>query len=143
MADDSKAKTKSIKQTAIFNAPPKEVYGMLMDSKKHSDFTGSKANISSKVGGKFSAWDGYNYGENLRLVEGKLIEQTWRADDWPDGAVSKVVFKLEPAAKGKKTKLNFVQTGVPASFAKDISDGWKEYYWKNMEEYIEKAKTGL
>ena len=41
---------KTIKQTAEFKVSSKEVYEALMDSKKHSKFTGQKSVISQKVG---------------------------------------------------------------------------------------------
>lgn len=44
-------KTKTIKQTIFFKAEPHDVYEALMDSKKHSKFTGDKAVISRKEGG--------------------------------------------------------------------------------------------
>lgn len=128
-------KTKDIRQTVIFDASPHDVFEMLMDSKKHAAFTGTAAKISREVGGKFEAWDGYNSGVNLELSKDRKIVQTWRGSDWPEGQYSKVTFLLEPAAGGR-TKLTFMQTGVPAGFAKDISDGWKEYYWKKMESWI-------
>ena len=68
-------KTKSIKQSVTIKASPKEIYDALMDSKKHSKFTGGKANISNKVGGKFTAYDEYCFGTNLELVPNKKIVQ--------------------------------------------------------------------
>jgi activator of HSP90 ATPase len=127
---------KTIKQTAKFKVSPKEVYEALMDSKTHSRFTGGKAVISPKVGGKFTAYDGYCWGENLELVEGKKIVQSWTASDWPEGHMSKVTFAL--AKDGKGTKLTFTQTNVPDEFAKDIAQGWKDYYWVPMKEMFEK-----
>jgi hypothetical protein len=47
--------TKPIRQKVTFHAPSQLVYDALMDSKRHSTFTGAKANISKKVGGKISA----------------------------------------------------------------------------------------
>ena len=68
-----------------------EIYDALMDSKKNSLFTNGKASISKKVGGKFSAYDGYATGKNLELVEGKKIVQTWRASDWKESDVDSIV----------------------------------------------------
>ncbi|MGA2318205.1 MAG: hypothetical protein ABSG71_17760 [Thermodesulfobacteriota bacterium] len=47
-------KTKTIRQSITFKASPHEVYDALMDSRKHAKFTGAKARISRKVGGKFT-----------------------------------------------------------------------------------------
>jgi len=49
-------KTKTIRQTVTFRAAPREVYDMLMDSRKHQSLSGERAHISKRVGGKFTAW---------------------------------------------------------------------------------------
>jgi len=130
----SVVKTRTLRQSAVFKATPHEVYEMLMDSKKHSAFTGTKAKISAKVGGKFTAYDGDIDGRNVKLVANKLIVQTWRESQWPKNHYSTVTYKLEKNGSG--TKLTFMQKDVPASFAADISEGWKEYYWSRMKEYL-------
>jgi hypothetical protein len=48
-------KTVTIRQSATFKTSPHEVYEALMDSRKHSKFTDSKASISRRIGGKFTA----------------------------------------------------------------------------------------
>lgn len=131
---EKKTKTKDIRQSVTFKATPHEIYEMLMDSKKHSDFSGQGARISRKVGGKFTAFDGWAEGKNLRLVQDKLIVQLWRADDWPKGHYSTVTFKISKSGNG--AKLEFTQVGVPAQFHRDISGGWKEFYWESMKRMI-------
>ena len=64
-------KTKGIKQTVFIPATPVQVYVAYINAKKHSDFTGGKATCDPKVGGKFTAWDGYIIGKNLELIQGK------------------------------------------------------------------------
>ena len=125
-----KIKTRTIRQSATFKVSPHAVYDALMDSKKHGEFTGGAAKISRKVGGKFSVYDGYATGKNLELKPDRLIVQTWRADDWPEGHSSQVTFELTPTKTG--TKLTFTQTGVPVEFYKDIKQGWIDFYWKPM-----------
>jgi|GEM_PF-5485537 len=60
-------KTKTIKQTVTFAATPEKIYHLIMDSKKHSAFTGSKVTMSTKVNGKFSVFDGYCHGYNINF----------------------------------------------------------------------------
>ncbi len=127
---------KTIKQTVEFRASPEEVYEALMDSKKHARFTGAKATVSRKVGGRFSVWDGYAEGKNLELQPGKRIVQSWRASDWPEGAESKVVFALAKTKAG--TKMTFTQTGVPDGFAKDVRQGWTDFYWAPMKGMLDR-----
>ena len=128
--------TRTIRQTVSFKATTHEVYEALMDSRKHSKFTGSKANISRRVGGKFTAYDGYAEGKNLELIKDKKIVQTWRASDWPEGHYSTVTFELQKVGNG--TKLKFTQTSVPEDKYKEISDGWVDWYWGSMKKKLEK-----
>ena len=68
-------RSKTIRQRVVVPAAPEEVYEAFVDAKKHSAFTGSKATCDPRVGGKFTAWDGYISGKNLLLEEGKRIVQ--------------------------------------------------------------------
>ncbi len=130
--------TKNIKQTVTFKASPHDVYDMLMDSKKHSKFTGGVASISQKVGGKISAYDGYIEGKNLELEPDKKIVQSWRGSDWPEGYYSKTTFKLEKTETG--TKLTFTQEAVPSEFYEDIKQGWIDWYWEPMKKLLGRSK---
>ncbi len=66
-------KTIRFKQIIIFKTSPEEIYNALMDSKKHSLFTGGKAVIGKKVGDTYSSYDGYISGKNMELIPGKKI----------------------------------------------------------------------
>lgn len=107
-----------------------------MDSKKHSAFTGAKASISRKVGGKISAWDGYIEGKNLRIEKDKVIVQAWRTTEFntrdPD---SQVMFHL--SKKGEGTRLMFVHSKVPDRLAESLRQGWIDNYWVPLKAYLE------
>ena len=107
-----------------------------MNSKEHSAFTGDKAVVSAKVGGTFSVWSGFITGKNIKLIKNKKIVQAWKStmDGWPAKHYSTVTFALQKTKTG--TKLVFTHKNIPASCAKDISKGWKEYYWKPMKKYF-------
>ena len=124
-------KTRTIRQAVTFKASPHEVYEALMDSAKHSEFTGDVAEISREVGGEISGGSGYIGGRNLELVPDSKIVQAWRGSDWPEGHYSRATFSLEAAARG--TRLSFRQSGVPEEFYEDISQGWGDYYWTPMK----------
>ena len=128
--------TKNIRQSVTITASPHDVYEALMDSNKHTEFTGGKASISREVGGKFSTFDGYAEGVHLELVPDKKIVQTWRAEDWPQGHYSRVTFSLNKVKIG--TRLTFNQTGVPEEHYEDISQGWQDYYWAPLKEMMGK-----
>jgi activator of HSP90 ATPase len=127
---------KTIRQTATFKASPHEVYEALMDARKHSRFTGGDAKISRKVGGKFTIYGGEIEGNNLELEPDKKIVQTWRYSDWPEGHYSTATFALKDIDGA--TRLSFTQKDVPDDKYEEISQGWKDYYWKPMKEMLEK-----
>lgn len=131
-------KTKTIRQSATFKASPAEVYETLMDSRKHSKFTGAKASISRKEGGSFSAFDGYCSGKNLELISPKKIVQSWRASEWKEGHFSKTTFSFSKTKTG--TKLSFTQSGVPVQHYHAIKNGWIEHYWTPMKEMLGENK---
>lgn len=128
-------KTKTIKQTVKFKASAHSVYEALMDSKKHSKFTGGPAKISRKVGGKYSVYDGYAVGKNLELIPDEKIVQTWIASDWSKEQVSQVVFEIESSKSG--CTLSFVHSNVPEEQFSSIKQGWIDFYWNPMKEMFE------
>jgi activator of HSP90 ATPase len=125
-------KTKTIRQTVTFQATPTEVYQMLMDSRKHQSLSGEKANISKRVGGRFTAWGSHITGVNLVLKPGERIVQAWRATGWPPDYYSIAIFELRKI--GKATKLQFTQIGVPPNRYSGHYRGWIETYWTPMRE---------
>jgi activator of HSP90 ATPase len=124
---------KTIRQTVDFNLSPHQVYEALIDSRTHSRFTGSKADISRQVGGKFTAYGGSLTGENLELVPDQKIVQTWQPSmaEWPRDHYSKLTITL--AKNGDSTQLSLVQEGVPAECFETIDDGWRHHYWQKMK----------
>ena len=54
--------TVTIEQTQFLSAKPVEVYDALVNPKKHSEFTGTKATGEAVAGGEFTAYDGYISG---------------------------------------------------------------------------------
>jgi len=126
-----------ITQTVEVNASPQEVYDALMDSKKHAKVTGSPASISTKVGGKFTAWDGYIFGKNLELEPGKKIVQEWTTTEWPEGyPPSRLEMTMTKIARG--TELKMVHSKVPAEQKDEYAGGWRSFYWEPLEAYFGK-----
>ena len=125
----------TITQTVQIGASPEEVYDALMDSKKHAKVTGSPASVSRKVGGKFTAWDGYIFGRNLELVPGKKIVQEWATTEWPEGyPPSRLEITLTKRAGG--TELKMVHSRVPAQQKEEYAGGWRSFYWEPLGTYF-------
>jgi activator of HSP90 ATPase len=130
-------KTKTIKQSVILPAKPAEVYDAILKAKKHAAFTGSRATCTPRVGGKFTAYDGYIWGKNLELEEGRKIVQEWQTTEWPaDAPPSIVEFTFEERKGG--TELTMVHSKVPAEQAESYRQGWIDYYWDPLKEYFQR-----
>ena len=130
----------TIKQTALIDASPLEVYEAYVDPEKHAAFTGQAATGTPKVGGRFTAGDGYSRGKYLKLEEGKRILHDWKTTEWPEGYPPSLL-ELTLKAKGKKTELTMVQSKVPEEQVDYYSEGWKQYYWEPLKEYFNKKKA--
>ncbi len=128
--------TRQIRHSVRFGAKPRVIYQLLMDSKKHSAFTGAPAKIDPKVGGQFAAWGPHLRGINVELVKNKRIVQAWRAKNWPRGHYSIATFELRPARGG--TALVFTHWGIPAANAKRINEGWKTHYWQPLKKALKR-----
>ncbi len=137
ISDVMKMKVTTIKQNTVIPATPDEVYEAFIDAKKHSAFTGSKATCNPKIGGKFTAGDGYISGKNLELEKGERIVQEWITTEWPKGyPPSRFELTLKKVKDG--TEISMVHSDVPAEQADDIEQGWIDFYWKPLKEYFKK-----
>jgi activator of HSP90 ATPase len=132
-------KTKTFKQTIEVNASPKEIYDTWLSSKGHSKMIKDKAKTGNKVGDKLSMWGGYIIGENVELVEGKLIKQNLRFeyDDWDKEYMSVITLKFSKGTKGK-TKILFTHSKVPTQHADDLKQGWIDNYWNKLKAMFDK-----
>jgi activator of HSP90 ATPase len=127
-----------IKQTVVINASPLEVYQAYVDPKKHAAFTGTGATGISKVGGKFSAGEGYISGKYVALEPGKRIKHEWTTTEWPAGYPPSIL-ELMLIPKGSETELTMVHSKVPAEQVEYYAKGWKEFYWRPLKKYFERA----
>ena len=113
-----------------------------MDSRKHSEFTGSKATGKAQVGEEFTAWDGYISGKNLELEKGKRIVQEWVTSEWPEGyPPSRLEFTFKEV--DGKTELTMVHSDIPAEQKEELNRGWIDFYWEPLKKYFEMRKKGV
>lgn len=126
---------RSIEQQVVINADPSRIYEALMDSKRHSQFTGGPAEIENKIGGAVSCHGGFVTGVNIDLKKDQRIVQAWRGKDWAEGVYSVATFALEPDGQNK-TRLVFTQHGVPDDQVEHISKGWYSHYWEPLAKYL-------
>jgi len=127
--------TGSLTMSAVIPAKPEEIYKAWMSAKGHSAMTESPATVSARVGGKFTAWDGYIFGNTLELAPGKRIVQAWRSTDFPEGAPdSRLEVLLEPAKGG--TKVTLKHSDIPPGQAASYRQGWKDFYFEPMKKHF-------
>jgi activator of HSP90 ATPase len=125
------------KISKVIPASPAEIYKAWLSSKGHSAMTGSAAKVTGKVGGKFSAWDGYIFGRTLELEPDRRIVQAWRTSEFPDDAPdSHLDVLLEKTKTG--TKVTFTHTQIPKGQADSYKQGWDDFYFKPMKDYFKK-----
>jgi activator of HSP90 ATPase len=131
--------SRTVKQKATINAGPRAVYDVLMDSRKHARATNAPAKVSKKVGGVVKAGGDYITAVNVELKPGKRIVQAWRGKNWPKGTWSIATFELSGVG-GKKTRLSFTQEGVPNRNYAAINEGWRAFYWDQLNAYFKGKK---
>jgi len=99
--------------------------------------TGSAAKVTGKVGGKFTAWDGYIFGRTLELEPDRRIVQAWRTSEFPDNAPnSRLEVLLVETKTG--TRVTLIHTEIPKGQADSYKQGWEDFYFKQMKEYFGK-----
>ena len=131
-------KTRIIRQKVTMPAKPLEVYEAYIDAEKHSEFTGAEATSDPKVGGEFTAWDGYISGRFLVIDPGRMIVQEWRSSDFPeDASVSRLKLTFKSVENG--TQIMLVHSSVPEEIADDIEQGWRSFYWEPMEKFFKRS----
>jgi uncharacterized protein YndB with AHSA1/START domain len=135
----AKTKTRILRQKQYIPAAPDNVFQALVNPKLHAAFTGAKATGAARVGGKFTAWDGFISGKHLKLQPGRYIRQEWSTSQWPRSAPPSILeFRLNKKKDG--TELTMVQSGVPAEQAEHYKKGWGISYWKPLKAYFKKHK---
>jgi activator of HSP90 ATPase len=118
----------------VIPATPEQIYQAWLSTKGHSAMTGSPAEVEARVKGKFTAWDGYIFGETLELKPNQRIVQAWRTTEFPEGSPdSRVEITLE--AVNGKTKITINHSNIPKGQAEDYKQGWQDFYFKPMKEY--------
>ena len=132
---------RTIKQTALIRgATPHDVFETIMDAKRHSALVGGQpVRLSRRTGGAFSVGHDLE-GRTLATTKDRRIVQSWRANNWPKGVYSKATFAFAKAPGG--TKITFTQTGVPSVFYKEISTGWRDYYWNPLRRQWGSRRSG-
>jgi uncharacterized protein YndB with AHSA1/START domain len=135
MSTGKTVRTVTIRQRITIPASPEAVYEALTNARLHAAFTGAAATGRTRVGYRFTAWDGYIDGTHLALQPGRLIVQEWSTSKWPKAyPPSRLEFRLRRTKAG--TELTMIHSGVPASQGRNLRSGWAEYYWRPLRTWF-------
>lgn len=128
--------TESFEVSTFFPSISAErIYRAWLDSREHSEFTGSPAQVDPTVGGEFTAWDGYISGKTIDLKPFHRILQTWRTTEFSeDSPASQLEIQFKDVDEGAKVTL--IHTDIPDGQGEDYRLGWEEYYFKPMQRYF-------
>lgn len=124
---------KTIRQTYLVNSSLKEVWKALTDPKYINGWGGGPAKMDDKVGTKFEFWGGDIHGKNIEVISNKKLVQEWLEKNWEKPSI--VTFTL--TQKKDAVKIDLLHTDIPDNEAKDINEGWKEYYLGPLKEHLE------
>ena len=117
------------------HASAEKVFNAWLSSDGHSAMTGSAAKVDGKVGGAFTAWDGYIFGKTLEMESPRRIVQAWRTSEFPEGAPdSRVEILFDKVKDG--TKVTLVHSAMPEDQVESYRQGWEDFYFKPMKEYF-------
>lgn len=95
-----------------------------MDSDLHSRITGSKAQVDNRIGGEFTAWDGYITGKTIDLKKDEKIVQAWRTSDFTkENKDSILEITITEVAKNK-TRLTLNHKDLPEGSEQEYKNGW-------------------
>jgi uncharacterized protein YndB with AHSA1/START domain len=131
--------TYDFKLTCTLPATPEAVYDAWLDSAAHSAMTGDAAKIAKRVGGAYSAWDGYITGKTVELIPGKRIVQSWRTSEFaPRDPDSTIAVELAPAKAG--ARLTLIHNGVPDGQTAYENGGWQDSCFAPMKAYFAREK---
>jgi len=132
-------KSRSFVITTTIAAKSSSLYRAFLDSAMHSEFTGSPATIDNRIGGKFTAWDGYISGEILELEKNRRILQRWRTTEFSENDEDSLL-EIEFIEKDGKTVIRLTHSKLPEGTEEDYKQGWKEFYFAPLKEYAKKGR---
>ncbi len=128
-------KEESCTVSALIPASPETVYKAWLNGREHAAMTGSAATGTARVGGTFTAWEGYISGRTLELEPCSRIVQAWRttefAEDDPDSRLEIIL----TAARGG-TRVTLKHSELPRGSSAGYRKGWIDFYFKPMKEYF-------
>jgi citrate lyase beta subunit/uncharacterized protein YndB with AHSA1/START domain len=121
--------------TTFAGVSPEALYDAWLDAATHAAMTGGEATSEARVGGRYTAWDGYIEGTHLELDPPRRIVQSWRSSDFPvDAPDSTLELTFEAIDEG--TRLTLRHKNIPAGQGASYEDGWEAHYFAPMRAHF-------
>jgi len=114
-------------------AKPDKVWDALVNPKTIEKWGGGPAVMKDKVGFDFSLWGGDIYGKNIEIENEKKLVQEWYSGEWSRPSVVTITLN----ADGHCTEIVLEHKDVPAEEMKEISEGWKDFYFEPIKKLLE------
>lgn len=123
----------TIEQTYEIKAPVADVWRALVDPKEIEAWGGGPAVMDGDKDTEFTLWGGSIHGKNVNVFSQEKLSQLWFSEGWEEASIA--TFRLSET--DGKTSLKLTHENVPDDEAKEIDDGWREFYLGSIKDYLE------
>lgn len=122
-----------IEQRYFVRATVSDVWQALVDPHKINKWGGGPAEMSESEGYEFKLWGGDVHGVNVKVVKESQLVQDWFGGKWDEPSRLTLTLRQD----GDQTRIDLFQRGVPDKELKDITDGWRDYYFGPLKKWVE------
>lgn len=132
LEDSKTVRFVNIKQSVEFVCSANDLYEVLTNAKKISQWTRAPCIFKPTLDSNFSLYNGNITGTNT-LLDAKMyiLEQSWRLGNWDKGLISNVRITLTEGQGGVIVEMR--QTGVPESEKEATERNWHQYVWNPIK----------
>jgi len=121
--------------SVILQASAEKIFNTWLSSRGHTAMTGGKAKFSKKVGGTYTAWNGYITGKNLEIKPYQYIKQSWRTSEFEEEQADSIVeIELKQITPGS-CQLTLIHSDLGPKDAQ-YEHGWIDNYFEPMQRYF-------
>jgi uncharacterized protein YndB with AHSA1/START domain len=132
----------SLDLVTILPVSPERVYQVWIDPDAHARFTGGAATGEPRVGGRFTAWDGYIEGTYLVLEPPSRIVMRWRTSEFPEGEGDSQL-EIRFVERDGRTELRLLHTEIPEGQGARYESGWDEFYFEPLLKILSEERRSL
>eukprot|EP01096_Ripella_sp_DP13-Kostka_P005058 TRINITY_DN17724_c0_g1_i1.p1 TRINITY_DN17724_c0_g1~~TRINITY_DN17724_c0_g1_i1.p1 ORF type:complete len:1143 (+),score=548.99 TRINITY_DN17724_c0_g1_i1:292-3720(+) len=131
-----------ITTSTVFEASPRFIYSILVDSMKLTRMTGRECHMIPEVNGDIAINDKSTKGKIVTMVQDSTLCWSVRDYDWPISHFSQMTFRLFEHGSSDRSHLLFQQTNIPHFFLAEATSRW-EAFAKQLKTYISSNNVPL